>query len=237
MARKTKCDFSDPDAVLKHMAKELGYEASDLEIEEDSGLGGFISDTVYRIESGTKEWFVVENDDVERELALAIVKQDLEQEPEIFEHGFLVQHINEDRLRRDLESDTESANLDYYHEQDDDDLLRSAESEGIDIAPFTEEPDEEEEEGGGELTITDRDGLEEALAEHKTAEDLKDPIAYLQDIYGDEDGLKKAIEIAGIDVDAAAEEAVNVDGAAHFLSSYDGRTSESDCGFIWWRHN
>ena len=39
------------------------------------------------------------------------------------------------------------------------------------------------------------------------------------------------------DIDAAAEEAVSVDGAGHFLSSYDGSTSETKSGLVYWRTN
>ena len=44
-------------------------------------------------------------------------------------------------------------------------------------------------------------------------------------------------EIAGIDIDAAAEEAVSTDGAAHFLSSYDGKTTLTKSGLVYWRTN
>ena len=52
-----------------------------------------------------------------------------------------------------------------------------------------------------------------------------------------EDAVKKAIEIAGIDIDAAAEEAVQSDGAAHFLSSYDGNSYTTEAGLVYWRTN
>ena len=59
---------------------------------------------------------------------------------------------------------------------------------------------------------------------------------YLDDIYGDE-AAKKAIEIAGIDVEAAAKEAVSTDGEGHFLSGYDGETHETKGGLVYWRTN
>ena len=60
---------------------------------------------------------------------------------------------------------------------------------------------------------------------------------YLEDIYGKEDAVKQAIEIAGIDYNAAAEDAVDTDGASHFLSSYDGDSYETPSGLVYWRHN
>jgi hypothetical protein len=76
----------------------------------------------------------------------------------------------------------------------------------------------------------------ENLAEKIAEERLEDPIAYLEDIYGDE-AAAKAIEIAGIDIDAAAEEAVDTDGWQHFLSRYDGNSYETKSGFVYWRDN
>jgi len=37
--------------------------------------------------------------------------------------------------------------------------------------------------------------------------------------------------------DAAAEDAIDTDGAAHFLSSYDGQSHETRGGLVYWRHN
>ena len=76
----------------------------------------------------------------------------------------------------------------------------------------------------------------ESLAEKITDDRLKDPMQYLEDIYGDE-AAQKAIEIAGIDIDAAAEDAVQTDGAEHFLSRYDGNSYETKSGFVYWREN
>jgi hypothetical protein len=77
----------------------------------------------------------------------------------------------------------------------------------------------------------------EIFAEIQTKNRLSDPMEYLEDIYGKEDAVKQAIKIAGIDIDAAAEEAVNVDGPAHFLSSYDGSSYNTKNGLVYWRRN
>ena len=70
--------------------------------------------------------------------------------------------------------------------------------------------DAPEEDEDGEREDPDDSHIEE-LAQSLTDDDLKDPMRYLEDIYGD-DAVKRAIEIAGIDVDAAAEDAVDTDG-------------------------
>jgi hypothetical protein len=93
-------DFGDEDAVLAEIARELDIDPDELDIKEETGLTGFGTGTVYEItiKGGHKEWMVVENSDQEEELAVEIVKQDLEEEPELFGKSFIESHINMDRL-------------------------------------------------------------------------------------------------------------------------------------------
>jgi hypothetical protein len=219
-------DFDDEDAVLAEMAKALDIDAEELKIESVSDFGISAYQITIR-RQGHKEWQVVENEDEERELALKIVKQDLEQEPEIFEQNFIESHIDTDRLRRDLESDVRDMREEDLRDMRDRDFWREWEGEGLDT------PEEDED---GDIPSPTEDQISE-LAERQTEAQLKDPMQYLEDIYGREDAVKKAIEIAGIDIDAAAEEAVDTDGAAHFLSSYDGQSYETAVGLVYWRVN
>jgi hypothetical protein len=131
-----------------------------------------------------------------------------------------------DRLRRDLGSDLQSQNEETLRDMRDSEFWREWEREGFD-AP--------EEDADGDVPSPDEDQIAE-LAERQTEEQLKDPMSYLADIYGDE-ATKQAIEIAGIDVDAAAEDAVDTDGAAHFLSSYDSNSYTTKGGLVYWRQS
>jgi hypothetical protein len=224
-------DFTDEDAVRAEMARALDIDAEELAIEEDRGLTGFREGTVYSItiqggKRGT-EWAVAENAEQARELAIAIVTQDLEHEPEIFNQSFIESHIDLDRLRRDLEAGVRESNEERLRDLDADDFWREAEGWGMDA------PEEDED---GDLPEPDESDIE-ALADKQTDDQLRDPLSYLNDIYGREDAVKQAIEIAGIDVEAAAEEAVDTDGEGHFLSGYDGQTHETDGGLIYWRVN
>ena len=221
-------DFGDEDAVLAEMSEEL--PEWDLVIEE-SHLTSFGSGTVYEVSAGRgtgrREWYVVENEDAEYDLAIEIVKQDLEQEPEIFEQSFIEQHINMSRLKRNLEPDVLDSNIERLRDEAPEDFWREYERAGF------EAPEEDED---GDLPEPSEEEIEE-LAEHQTDEEMKDPMQYLEDMFGREDAVKKAIEIAGIDIDAAAEDAVDTDGAGHFLSSYDGKTHVTKSGLVYWRHN
>jgi hypothetical protein len=226
MSKKKKIDFSDEEAVLAEVAHDLEVDIEEVTIEEDSGLSSFGTGTVYRIGEGRREYMVVEDSDQMRALALAVVKQDLDQEPEIFTQSWLEGHIDTDRLRSDLESDVLNNNIDSLNEMDPDDFWREYERQGF------EAPEENED---GERPEPDQSEIGE-LAEKQTDEELRDPMAYLEDIYG-KDAVKQAIEIAGIDINAAAEDAVDTDGAEHFLAHYDGNSYETKSGLVYWRTN
>lgn len=224
----TTIDFSDEDAVLAEVAKDLDIDPERASISEDRGLCGFRAGIFYRIEVGNKEYIVAEDTYSAEQLAIAIVTDDLENEPELFNKDFLRQHIDIDRLRRDLLSDVQDMiqeDLQYDADRNVDNFWRAVE-DYIEVP----EPDEEG-------NLREPDSLEVEKAAEKMAEDrLRDPIEYLEEIYGDE-ATAKAVEIAGIDIRDAAEAAVREDGWEHFVARYDGRSHEIDSGLVYWREN
>ncbi len=225
MAKRSKSvDFGDEDAVLAEVAKELDENPEDLEIEEDSGLTGFGEGVIYRINAGNREWCVAETVDSAYDLAKAVVTQDLESEPDIFNKDFLESHIDKDKLRRELKSDVQEMAEEDLREMNDREFWRTAER-------YIDVPEEDDD---GEKP--DPDDFIEDVAEKIADERLQDPMEYLDDIYGDE-AAAQAIKIAGIDIDAAAEDAVDTDGWEHFLARYDGNSTETPSGFVFWREN
>jgi hypothetical protein len=227
-APKRKIDFNDEDAVLVEMAEALKVDPDDLTIKE-SHLGDFGAGTIYQIELGDQEWHVARDEDQAHELAIAMVTQMLEEEPENFVSSFIESHIDIEHLRKELHSDVYDMRFDDADElasRRPDEFWEAYESEG-----FTA-PDEDEEGDRPEPTNAQID----ELAERQTDDALKDPMQYMEDIYGDE-AVKRAIEIAGIDIKAAADEAVSVDGEGHFLNTYNGHIHDTPNGLVYWRVN
>ena len=109
LRRNESVDFGDEEAVLREVAEALGEDAEHLTIEE-SRMTSFREGLVYEVSTrgGRRSWLVMEDEDGAESLAVAVVRQDLESEPELFEMSFLERHIDTDRLRRDLTSDVES---------------------------------------------------------------------------------------------------------------------------------
>jgi len=277
MRRNGSVDFGDEEAVLREVAEALGEDADSLSIE-DSHMTSFREGLVYEISTrgGRRSWLVMEDEDQAEALAVAVVRQDLESEPELFSRDFLEQHIDTDRLRRDLTSDVESMTYEDLTEEaerrpehfwtqaeqygtgsasfivswdnghatgdlagrfdDEDDAIEAGEAWKAEMVAA--DPEEAEDVYSYEVSIKEPSTSEiEDLAE-KIAEDrLRDPIAYLEEIYGREDGIQQAIQIGGIDIAAAAQDAVNIDGWPHFLCRYDGNYEETPSGFVVWREN
>ena len=227
-----KADFDSEDQVLREIARELDIDRDELDIRFGSPPNGYGEAYTISIHGGHKEWIVMRNDDEFDAASEEGVKNDLQESPENFEPNFLRSHINMDRLRRDLSSDLSDSNTDYVNDIEPERFWKEASDRGLDIPDDVQAAldngDDPREPTGPE---------EEEFEEDMTNEQLKDPIGYLEEIYGREDAQKKAAEIGGIDVDAAAEEAVRVDGAAHFMCSYDRNYETSPSGFIYWRHN
>jgi hypothetical protein len=226
-----KASFNDEQSVLREVCALIEYELSECSIEEDRGLRDFGSGTFYVITCGNKEWQVAKDSDSMRELAVAIVKQDLESEPELFSRDFIERHIDIESLKRALRSDLESSNYDDASEIGAWRFWKEADDRSLDI------PDDVQKalDIGDEPRNPTSSELDE-FAEDMTNDQLRDPMEYLRDIFGD-DTTKKAIEIAGIDIDEAAEAAVSEDGPEHFVARYDGNSSETKSGFVYWRTN
>ena len=166
-----------------------------------------------------------------RGLAIAIVEQDLGDEPENFSQSWLENHIDTDRLRRELETDLHDSNYNYAKEIGTERFWKEAPDHSIDI------PDDVQDAlDNGDDPRDPTDSELDAFAEDMTTDQLKDPMDYLRDIYGG-DAAKEAIRIAGIDIEAAAEDAVDTDGPEHFVARYDGRSHETKSNFVYWRTN
>jgi hypothetical protein len=189
------------------------------------------------IEIGNMEFMVAPSSDAAEQLAVAMVKNDLSTEPEIFEKHWLEGFIDEDRLRDALMSDVEEQ------------IRESPDSYGWEPSKVEEEEweeglDEVEEEGvvvNKDLLVppdeVDETDPSDEWVDDKAKEILRDPMSYMREIYDDE-APKYAIQLVGLDEEKAAQDAVDTDGAGHFLSSYDGETHDlPSSGGVYWRHN
>lgn len=190
----------------------------------------------WSITIGTRDheyYRVFKDEDAATEAAKAQVTEDLENEPGLFTQDWLESFINMERLRSELYQDARDD--DYWNENNPD--YDSKIQELIDRDYLDEDPRIDSD--GNELEITPEiealvDEKWEEMIESFAQSRLEDPIHdFLEDIYGHEDAVKKAIELAGIDYERAAESAVNTDGWQHFLSRDDGNSYDLPGGFVY----
>ena len=225
--------------------------------EARGGRGGGVGPAVPGGGTG-KEWYVMRDEDEFEDAAVEGTKQSIEDEPESFGQ-FLEEYINLDRLRRDLHSDVQNSNyesladeakqhpMEFLKEHNIDipeptdkqvqNWAKAEEKTADDIHEFRQQDAENQWLNYGDDPEVD-DSIIEQLAESLTNEQLRDPIGYLEDIYGKEQATAQAMKIAGIDTAKAAKDAVRYDGAAHFMCGYDGNyDTTKPSGFVVWRHN
>lgn len=219
--------------------KEVGAEITK-EYDGDNRTQG--TGIVYEFDNG-EEWLVFDSYDDAEQACQSYVEEMLDDEPETFNQDWLTDFIDEDRLKRDLDSDVSYGNQSYWDDiaDENDSTYQNRQIAELIEKGHLDESDVQDDEGN----LLDVDDIDESkinlavedAVEKKTEEDLKDPIEYLKEIYGDEDGIKKAMEIGGIDTKEASENAVRTDGVAHFFSSYDGNQVELSDGSVMYRLN
>jgi len=160
--------------------------------------------------------------------------------PEAFVKGFAARFIS---LRGADIADIANGAESYIWDLDDEDACARADREDQyedleDKVAAAEEDDddvaaEQYTSDMGSLADSCREQLYDNEVESVSAALREDPVGYYLEEFGEvPDWLSNYV-----DVDALAEEAVNIDGAAHFLAGYDGDEIELDTGAYVYRVN
>jgi hypothetical protein len=229
------------DVALRLFASEESYTLTDLTIDErwserngnydPANLG---DTTAFKIEIGDKEWAVFKSEEEAEAYALIIIRNDLETEPELFTQDWLRSFVDENRLRDSIgdpyeDWDEEVRNLDY------EELLQKMVDEDFlypdDTFFFRLNGDPRVATPKREAALNAK--MEEYIEQKKPK--IEDPWAWYEDVYGDEEAIKQAIEAVGFDVDKAAASALQADGWSHFVNHYDRNSSTLENGAVYCR--
>ena len=217
---------------------EEWQQAAAQELEEDLGcqfaLKSHDTDS-FVVSTRVHNWYqVFRDEDAARQVALDSVREMLRDEPGNFTQTWLEDFINLDRLRRELHNDARDD--DYWNEEHPD--IESKIVELIDRGYLDEDPligsDENAIAVTPEIERMVDEKWEEFIDGYATQQ-LEDPIAYLEQFEGRDAAIKRAIDMVGIDVDAAAESAINADGWQHFANTYDGNSHDLPGGAVYVR--
>lgn len=224
---------------LIEIRKEL-EETLDLEGGDYSSYGNCGS-----FEFEGTEYNIIENYDEAISIAEQKVKEDLENEPELFNPDFISRYITVSHSDKDqiAQEESEAHTSDVRDYIDSDELEKACEELEIDYADYEEKIDSEDEEVSEKAKEELLTELESAYESKKDSayqdiyNKLEDPIDYFINelgAYEDVSALLKASFIT-IDINEASEAAVSEDGWEHFLSTYDGNSKETDNGFVYFR--
>lgn len=222
----------DEEAILQELVDELGKNGK---FEEEirgsfntEGRYGSFGDAGEFTADGTEYNWISSEDEAER-IALEIVRNDLESEPEIFNQewlqGFMSISETDKRVISNEEADSRVEGM------DDEEIIKEA---GMEVE-YEEAADGEEKD---QIIENSREAVREMISDAIESE-LNDPIKYFVDdqgIYSIEDLMKQPW--ITIDVESAADGAIREDGWAHFLSHYDGdyETTKGG-GVVYFREN
>jgi len=179
------------------------------------------------------EYRVFKNEDIAEEMAVEEVREDIEYQPENFSRDFLMDFVDVDDF---LVLDIENANYDYVKDIEDESNDKYANrliAELVDNGLISE----------NEALTTDPTELSDEFSQDYinllTSEQISDDngVEYFIDNFGEDEFFKIVIDNNLIDFENASQDAVNMDGIAHFLARYDGETIYLDNNVVAYRTN
>jgi phage pi2 protein 07 len=185
-------------------------------------------------DSSGDEYIVFEDEDSAEEHAIERVKEDLEENPEYFNQDFLMEHIDAEDFFQGIydeynyvyATDIQSESGDTYANRLIDEMV---EWDIMDI--------EEAESDDAEEIAEDRiDDFVSALTSDQISVG-NGGYDYYEDNFGKEEAMRLVMQNNLIDIDSASEEAVRIDGTAHFISTYDGNQIDLDNEAVAYRIN
>ena len=185
----------------------------------------------YTASNGDAEFEVFETEDDARERAIERVKEDLEENPEYFSKDWLMNYIDGEDFFTEVynewnesyANDIESEDSDKYANR----LIEEMVENGIVSSEEAKEDDFDAEDY--------KDAFVELMTSNQMWED--NGLEHYIDNFGEEQAFKVVSDNNLIDIDKASESAVDTDGVAHFLSSYDGEQIDLSNGHVAYRTN
>jgi len=203
------------------------------EIEEVKELFSELTDAVRSMDFENSniegEWAIYEDEGQAEEAARERVREDLEDEPELFNQDWLKQfYILTDTDKRLLAQDLSSMSAEDLSDQ-----------EACEYVGMEAQYEEAELNGEDTTSLGDeaREKFEEQLYEDHLANLEDDPIHYLEFELGIYSDAVAESNLFMLDVDEAVDSAILNDGWLHFIGAYDDDYVETNAGYILVRRN
>ncbi len=213
--------------ALESLIEETGFDDLEITIVSDEGDEFYCSD-------GDAEYRVFKTEDDAQRVAIQQVREDLTETPESFNKDWLMNHIDG---RSFFENELNEMNKQYAEDikdESDDNYPNRLIAEMVDYGIIDSEDAfsmSADELANYYMNVFVTMLTEDALNQGN------DGLDYFVSNFGEEDTYRMIIKNNLINLDDASEDAVNVDGIAHFLSTYDGETVYLDDNNVAYRVN
>ena len=213
--------------ALVSLIEETGNDDLEITIVSDNGNEFYATDD-------NVEYRVFKTEDDAEEKAIEGIREDMEESPENFNQDFLVPYIDGgDFFKETLDEMNYSYAEDVASESDSKYANRL-------IAELVENGlmDEDDAESGNAEELADyyKDDFVSLMTDSQLDEG-NNGLNYFISNFGEEETYQMVRDNNLIDIDSASRDAVNSDGIAHFLSSYDGETLYLSDDYVAYRVN
>ena len=200
----------------------------------DLKIENVYDDDYFLASDGSHEYLVFEDFDEAHEYAVDDVKNNLEENPEYFQRDWLMGHLEAGNFFRDIFDEWNMSYATDIMTEDDDNYPNRLVAEMVEWGLM--DNDEAKGEDAEEIANDRMSDFVNALTEDQINQG-NDGFTYYIDNFGEEEAFQMALKQGLIDIEGASEDAVNMDGVAHFISSYDGEEIALDGGSYAYRIN
>jgi hypothetical protein len=200
----------------------------------DLKIENVYDDDYFLASDGSHEYLVFEDFDEAHEYAVDDVKNNLEENPEYFQRDWLMAHLDAGNFFRNVYDEWNMGYATDIMTEDDDKYPNRLIAEMVEWGIM--DSDEANGRDAEEIANDRMSDYVNALTDDQINQG-NDGFDYYIDNFGEEEAFNMAVKNNLIDIESASEDAVNVDGVAHFISSYDGEEIALNNGSYAYRIN
>lgn len=211
-------------------------EESLIDLQNETGFDDLIvensDNNQYTAYNGDAEFEVFETENDARERAIERVKEDLEENPEYFNRDWLMNYIDGKDFFERVFNEWNESYVNDIESEDSDEYANRLIEEMVENGIVSSEEAKEEDFDAEDY----KDTFVELLTNNQIDEG-NDGLNHYINNFGEEQAFKVVSENNLIDIEKASESAIDTDGIAHFLSSYDGEQIDLSNGHVAYRTN
>ena len=230
---RPKRKYNDGGEVEEWMNDAL-KELRDYTNNDSLKIEDVYDDDYFLASDGSEEYLVFEDFDEAHEYAVEDVKSNLESNAEYFQRDWLMGHLEAGNYLRNVYDEWNMGYATDIMTEDDDKYPNRLIAEMVQWGIM--DSDEAKGSDAEEIANDRMEDFVNALTDDQINQG-NDGFDYYIDNFGEEEAFKMALENNLIDIEGASEDAVSVDGVAHFISSYDGEEILLDGGSYAYRIN